>query len=129
MKKPALEIRGLFRVFFMNDDNELVEKKARQLFSGEELPQAMALLTDYGTESWERETARVRMAMLKLSGGKLELLRRCLKTAHTDYRDILAGAEYPNEMRRDSWKLPAKERAELARQDRQQYLDWLREEK
>lgn len=112
----------------MDDDNELVEKKARQLFSPEELPEAMALLNDYGTQSWEREAARVRLAMLKSSGGKLELLRECLKLAHSDYRDILAGAEYPDEMRRDSWKLPAAEREELARQDRQQYLDWLHQE-
>lgn len=113
----------------MRDTDEWVERKARQLFSAEEFPRAMALLNDFGTRSYEREAARVRLALLKLSGGDLELLRQHLQMAHTDYRDVLAGAEYPLAMRCGSSALPVEQRRAIARQDREQYLRWLGQEK
>ena len=102
----------------------LVEQKARQLFSAEDLPQVLALLEAYGNESWQREPERVRLGLLKLSGGKLEQLRHYLAAAQGDYRDVLAWAEYPEQM-----KHPDSGDGEAARarreRDERQYSDWL----
>ena len=105
-----------------------VEKKTQQLFPRESWPQVRQLLQEYGSEDWEQEADRVRLALLKLSDGNLEQLRSCLKTAQQDYRDVLAGAEFPEEMTFDSWNLDEKGRRELKqarKRDKQQYADWL----
>jgi hypothetical protein len=58
-----------------------------------------ALLQSYGDETWHNEPLRVRMACLKLAGGDLVTLKRYLRDAGMDYRDVLAWAEYPAYMR------------------------------
>ena len=103
----------------------LVAKKAAQLFSPEELPSVMALLQSYGTQSWQRELDRVRLALLKLSNGSLESLRQGLEVAHQDYRDILAWAEYPNAMRLGFSQRDKEAEPEAREKDRKQYLNWL----
>jgi len=64
-----------------------------------EVAAALALLEQYGTQTWHNEVVRVRVAVLKLAGGNLEELRKHLKVADRDYRDTLAAAEYPVYMR------------------------------
>jgi hypothetical protein len=49
-------------------------------------------LSEYG---WDREPHRVHLAILKLSVGSMEKLRENVRIASTDYRDVLAPAEYP----------------------------------
>jgi len=44
-----------------------------------------------------QETERVQLAILILSNGNLDELRRMVNVASIDYRDVLAWAEYPEE--------------------------------
>ena len=91
------------------------------------------LLEGYGTEPYEREAPRVRLAVLKLCEGRLEKLPELIAAAKTDYRDVLMWAESPGEgqalwaLRPD---LSEEERQRLERlraSDRQSYREWLDE--
>ena len=86
----------------------------------------MNLLEQYGTESYENEVERVRVAILKLSEGSLEELERMTRCAKQDYRDVLAWAEYPEALRKPTWDLSPAERARIRKADRDQYLTWLK---
>lgn len=48
------------------------------------------LLERYGSEPYEREKARVQLAIVELSGGSREQLSELVQVAKTDYRDVLA---------------------------------------
>lgn len=86
----------------------------------------MGILDLYGKESHEQGKARVQIAILKLSGGDLENLRAYVEIAISDYRDVLAYAEYPEEMSKNTWKMSDKEEVNrIQERDRQQYIDWL----
>jgi hypothetical protein len=56
--------------------------------------EVLALLRTYGTESWQREVPRVRLAILRCAAGDMDQLRLHLDYARRDYRDVLLGAEY-----------------------------------
>lgn len=103
----------------------LVEERAAQLFSPEELPQAMAMLHSFGTESSGDGNVRMHLALLKLCDGSLEKLARLIEQAREDYRDILAWAESPGEMRRGVLHRRKLSLSEIRDQDRRQYLEWL----
>jgi hypothetical protein len=90
-------------------------------------------LATYGVESHEQEANRVRLAILKLSDGRVGNALTMVAAAKRDYRDVLMGAEYPEEGRAQ-WAiglhLTPKERQllrQIQRRDRKQYEDWLRE--
>lgn len=89
---------------------------------------AMEILNEYGTEKWHRETDRVRLAALKLSGGTLDGLRRAVIAAKQDYRDVLGPAEFPDAMK--AWsnltKLAAKDKERIYAEDWRQYESWLK---
>lgn len=105
-----------------------VVAKVKQLFPGQSPADVMEILDLYGEESYERERERVQLAILKLSEGSQEKLLQFLDVAKTDYRDVLAWAEYPNAMRlsvAETDALGAEGRGELAQRDLQQYLAWL----
>ena len=107
---------------------DILQAKLQKLFPDpEKRSAAEAALRRYGTESCENEPARVRLAVLKISGGDLELIRRNIATAKRDYRDILAYAEYPRQMGQDSWKLSSAQNRALVAADLQEYEEWLRE--
>lgn len=76
-----------------------------------------------------REPSRVQLAILKLSEGDAQLLLHYLHTAQSDYRDVLAWAEYPEQL--DSGKTAYNASEEdyqaVLKRDRQQYEDWLAE--
>jgi len=106
----------------------ILEQKLQALFS--DAPQrreAERELARYGTESYEQETVRVRLAVLKLAGADLQQLHSYVDAAKGDYRDVLAWAEYPAQMESDSWQLPPNERKLLIDRDREQYENWLRQ--
>jgi len=84
-------------------------------------------LARYGTESYEQEAVRVRLAVLKLAGADQARLHSLVDAAKSDFRDVLAWAEYPAQMKSDSWLLAPAENKLLVQQDRDQYEDWLRE--
>jgi len=48
-----------------------------------------------------------------------------LEVAKADWRDVLAWAEYPEEMKNDTWKMDAEEVKKIRERDRRQYLNWL----
>ena len=58
-----------------------------------------SILNKYGTESYHKEQTRVHLAMLKLSEGLLDKLDTYLESARSNYHDVLAWAEYPDEMK------------------------------
>ncbi len=84
-----------------------------------------AELGRYGLGDHEPEVARVQLAILKLSGDDIERVRSHVRAAKGDYRDILAWAEYPAQMKGNSWRLPEAEREALRRADLEQYAAWL----
>jgi hypothetical protein len=111
----------------MNPD-DILQSKLRKLFPNPyRRSAAEATLRRYGTESYENEPTRVRLAVLKISGGDLDLIRKNIATAKQDYRDILAYAEYPRQMGQDSWKLPPAQNGALVAADLKEYEEWLRE--
>ena len=93
---------------------------------------ARALLLTYGGANHENDVERVRLAIIKLSGGALDELATMTTAAKSDYRDVLMWAEYPEESRA-TWAfrtdLTESERGQLAAiraRDRKQYEDWRR---
>lgn len=106
----------------------LVLRKLCQVFNDASSAQkALNFLDDYGVESYELERERVQLAILKLSEGELGQLRHYVKAAKTDYRDVLAWAEYPEQMRADVAEpnmSPEMLRA-IRERDYQQYTQWL----
>jgi hypothetical protein len=104
----------------------LVIAKVRQCFPNEDQEKIMGILDLYGKESHVRELERVQIAILKLSGGDLENLREYVEVAKSDFRDVLASAEYPEEMSKNTWKMSDEEEVKrIQERDRQQYIDWL----
>jgi hypothetical protein len=65
-----------------------VERVVRRDFPADCVPEVLAILREYGTESWQREPHRVRLAV-KLAAGNIERLRFQIETAKGDYRDVL----------------------------------------
>jgi hypothetical protein len=106
---------------------EFVRRLVERLFPVEERTAAAALLERYGPAAHEREPLRVRVAALKLSGGQLAKLESLMNHARRDYRDILAWAEYPEEMTQPTWGLALPEVERIRAADRAQYLAWLAE--
>lgn len=111
--------------------SDLLTDRIRQTFPAENPADVLQILELYGTASHERETERVRLAVLKLSGGDLNELREMINAAKGDYRDVLAWAEFPNQLRTSPVEintLPPDAVNEIRESDRRQYLAWLRGE-
>ena len=104
-----------------------VERVVRRDFPAGHVAGVLALLDEYGTESWHREIDRVRLAALKLAGGRLDGLRLQVEGAKCDYRDLLAAAEYPGYCRLvpPSGEPPSGEAQRIIDADWRQYQDWL----
>ena len=97
-------------------------------FPGGDAAALLAVLDEYGGESWHRERERVQMAILKLAGGDGERLRHYVKNAQEDYRDVLAWAEYPGYVREvpGPGAPPPEEAQRIIAADWAQYQAWLR---
>ena len=107
-------------------ENDVVRVVQRE-FPSTKFETVMLVLNEYGTEDWHHEAHRVRLAVLKLATGNLEVLRREIEVAKCDYRDILAYAEYPEYMKKVSpgSDLPKKQVRDVVARDRSQYEKWL----
>jgi len=79
-----------------------VGRGVRRDFPSDQIGKVMAMLGEYGTESWHSEPDRVRLAALKLAAGSLERLRYEIEGAKCDYRDVVGPAEVPGYCRRGS---------------------------
>lgn len=81
------------------------------LFRGAERTEAAGLLVDQCADNlplWVNATPsgleRVRFAALKLSGGDLAELRRAVRMAQIDWRDVLVAAGFGNDPRaHEAW--------------------------
>lgn len=107
----------------MTADGLLAGKLTRLFPEPDIRRQVESMLADYGEADYEREPARVRLAILKLAGADAEKVAYYLGQARQDYRDVLAWAEYPREMREPPGGGPAIEK--LRRADREEYERWL----
>ena len=113
--------------YFQLQTSELVEKKVQQLFVPKNWPEVWAILNAY-TDASSMNNSRVHLAILKLSNGYLTQLRSCLQTANQDPRDVIAPAEYPNQLRYYSKKIDTVKQRKIIEIDAQQYLNWLNDD-
>lgn len=107
-----------------------VLRKIKKLWPGADPQEILDLLNEYGKGRYETGVERVQLAVLKLSRGDRERLPELVKMAKTDFRDVLAYAEYPEEMRTDPAgmrDMPAGKAKSIRRRDRDQYERWLKE--
>jgi len=65
----------------------------------------IGILNRYGLEPYEKEISRVRLDILKLAGASIEAVRMWVEVAKKDYREILASAEYPSQLRAATWEM------------------------
>ena len=72
---------------------------------------------------------RVQLALIKLSDGNVDKLREFIEVAKIDWRDVLAWAEYPEEIMLPTWRMEREKVTKIRQRDRQQYLDWLNSKK
>lgn len=105
---------------------KLVKKVFKKLFgSAPDSEELYELLLSYEGN----EPERVQMAILKLSGGDQEKLRHDIDVAKTDYRDVLAWAEYPEQIDTGASQFNSEPDVinAIMKRDRAQYLAWLKE--
>jgi hypothetical protein len=105
-----------------------VERVVRRDFPAADYASVLRVLDKYGSKTKEeRSAARVQLAVLKLALGDMNELRRHIVAAETDYRDVLAAAEYPLAAIRGSafTTLSEKERQNIYESDWGQYQQWL----
>lgn len=101
-----------------------VEKIFNQLFGSHH--EAQSLFEELVQLS-DKEHTRVQLAVLKLSEGDAEKLKRFIDAARIDFRDVLAWAEYPQQLRTGATRFntPQEEYEAILAADRQQYESWL----
>ena len=73
---------------------ELLAEVVR-VFPDQDPASVIAVLDEYGIESYERERERVQRAIVHLSKGDYGRLQHFTRVAKRDYRDVLFWAEYP----------------------------------
>jgi hypothetical protein len=75
----------------------------------------------------QNQSPRVQLAILKLSEGDPEKLLQYIEAARVDYRDVLAWAEYPEQLSsgKNSFNTPPDEYEDMLGRDRRQYEAWL----
>jgi hypothetical protein len=105
-----------------------VLEKIKKTWPNTDPQEILDILNAYGTEKHETGRERVQLAILKLSGGKRDLLPDLVRMAKTDWRDVLAYAEYPEEMKTglEMRELPPKEAKAIRQRDKRQYEKWLK---
>jgi hypothetical protein len=96
--------------------------KIGQVFPASAPAEVRRLLDEYTGP----ERLRVQLAIVKLSDedGR-DSPRHYLDSACSDYRDVLAWAESPQQLRPDWFSLSVTDRAKVVKADRQQYARWL----
>ena len=104
-----------------------VERIVRRDFPADRAVEVLAMLDEYGKETWQREPHRVRLAALKLAAGDIKCMRYEIEGAKRDYRDVLGPAEYPGYTKRmfRIGKPAQDEQQRTIDADWRQYQDWL----
>lgn len=109
----------------MESDKDRVARKIRQVFPDRDPVEILASLEQYGTGPQEAGRYRVYLAILKLCDEeKLPDPSHYVLAANRDFRDVLAWAEYPNQMKFGPSTDPGKSAA-MKQMDLNQYRAWL----
>lgn len=96
--------------------------KIRQVFPDADPADIQRVLDEYAGP----ERLRVQLAIVKLSDeDRRDSPRHYVDSACQDYRDVLAWAESPQQLRPDWFSLSVTDRAKVVKADRQQYARWL----
>jgi hypothetical protein len=106
---------------------DLIKSKIKKIYQNHDVDKILSILNQYGNEEHEKEQERVHLAILKLCDEEnLEDPSKYVEAAKQDYRDVLAWAEYPNQLNcKSTSTLKIDELEKLQKLDRDQYLDWL----
>jgi hypothetical protein len=87
--------------------SERVEKRIEWLFSPDDRERVRTILVEECGENvpgWRMaDLERLRIAVLKLSGGKVDKLRIAVDTAKIDFRDVLMAAGFGDGESYKSW--------------------------
>jgi len=124
MVKWAKDLRERKEPFFRPD---VVESKVRIQFPIPLVAKVLEILSEYHAFS-DQHSARVRLAVLKLSGGDFKKVRQEIDAAKLDFREVLLPAEEPGilRMRAGAWnELSDDEKEKLSNEDHTQYMDWI----
>lgn len=106
--------------------DEDVKRIVRRDFGDYGYDDALAVIEEYGKQDGNDPSPRVQLAILKLAGGNMSLLRELTHTASQDYRDVIAAAEYPRYAREIGPRQVDEDfAAEVIRDDWKQYSEWL----
>jgi hypothetical protein len=106
---------------------ERVLAKVRAVFPAAEQERVLEALGKIQGDSPEGQV-RTQLAVLKLADGHTDRVLELVTLARSDFRDVVAPAEYPQQTTLGFASyagLPEAERARLAQEDRAQYLAWL----
>ena len=111
----------------MNKSKAIIESKIKRIFPDSSSEEIMSILARYGEDKHELEKDRVHLAILKLCEEEmLDDPIKYVEIAKKDYRDVLAWAEYPNQLKHNNTTcLSSVESNKLKELDNRQYLDWL----
>ena len=110
-----------------NVTDEDVKRIALRDFGEEKVALALSILDEYGEPDGTRPSPRVRLAILKLANGDLDILGDVTKTAIEDYRDVLAAAEYPKYSREIGFgTVPESMKRAVIDEDWKQYQEWFK---
>jgi hypothetical protein len=71
----------------------MIEDWIKRYFTAEQIPEVMNILSEYGKETWHRETERVKRDAVILSRGSIGKLKNAIELAKNDYRDVLISEE------------------------------------
>ena len=104
--------------------SDQVIEKVRQHFRDAE---SETVISEFERNGISEE--RVQLALIKLSDGNVDKLREFIEVAKIDWRDVLAWAEYPEEIMLPTWRMKGEKVTKIRQRDRQQYLNWLNSEK
>src|SRR5690349_24817337 len=99
------------------------ERLLTREFAPEHTAVARAILVRHGSQSWQREPLRVRIAVMKLAQRNVAKLDEFMRMAEQDYRDVLSWAEYPAYNRTGPRSADAERQAAIA-EDWTQYRLW-----
>ncbi len=104
-----------------------VVRVIRREYPSPEFAAVLSALDRYRGDGSERGRARVQLAILKLAAGDATELARHVEAAVRDFRDVLAQAEYPEDLTSVLLPTPpdADARRALHERDWEQYRRWL----
>jgi hypothetical protein len=106
-----------------------VARIAERDFKSGDVESVLRLLSELTPKCGPHDPSRVQLAVLKLDGGNPDWLLAEIATASQDPRDVIAGAECPQYMKRIGSGLSGVNiRQEVIASDWKQYVTWLERE-